>query len=86
MLTAPLKTPLTHIDDDLTHEALDAFVMVCYSFFLPVSFILHAIKHKGWSGSEKNPINFLHREIDSQTYYDELLSEDICLCCSHKSV
>lgn len=33
MLTAPLKTPLTHIDDDLTHEALDAFVMVCYSIF-----------------------------------------------------
>ncbi|XP_067238478.1 unconventional myosin-XV isoform X1 [Chanodichthys erythropterus] len=28
MLTAPLKTPLTHIDDDLTHEALDAFVMI----------------------------------------------------------
>lgn len=33
MLTAPLKTPLTHIDDDLTHEALDAFVMVRYIFF-----------------------------------------------------
>lgn len=28
MLTAPLKTPLTHIDDDLTHDALDVFVMV----------------------------------------------------------
>ncbi|XP_066530593.1 unconventional myosin-XV [Hoplias malabaricus] len=28
MLTAPLKTPLTHVDDDLTHEALDVFVMI----------------------------------------------------------
>uniref|UniRef100_A0A8C1X0L0 Myosin XVAa n=1 Tax=Cyprinus carpio TaxID=7962 RepID=A0A8C1X0L0_CYPCA len=28
MLTAPLKTPLTHIDDDLTHDALDVFVMI----------------------------------------------------------
>ncbi|XP_057203153.1 unconventional myosin-XV [Triplophysa rosa] len=28
MLTAPLKAPLTHIDDDLTHEALDMFVMI----------------------------------------------------------
>lgn len=28
MLTAPLKTSLTHVDDDLTHEALDVFVMV----------------------------------------------------------
>ncbi|KAK3532493.1 hypothetical protein QTP86_018529 [Hemibagrus guttatus] len=28
MLTAPLKTPLTHLDDDLTHEALDVFVMI----------------------------------------------------------
>jgi len=33
MLTAPLKTPLTHIDDDLTHEALDAFVMVRYIIY-----------------------------------------------------
>ncbi|XP_051988166.1 unconventional myosin-XV-like [Xyrauchen texanus] len=28
MLTAPLKTPLTHIDDDFTHEALEVFVMI----------------------------------------------------------
>lgn len=28
MLTAPLKMPLTNIDDDLTHEALDVFIMV----------------------------------------------------------
>ncbi|KAG7316984.1 hypothetical protein KOW79_019282 [Hemibagrus wyckioides] len=28
LLTAPLKTPLTHLDDDLTHEALDVFVMI----------------------------------------------------------
>ncbi|KAF4074063.1 hypothetical protein AMELA_G00250380 [Ameiurus melas] len=28
MLTAPLKMPLTHLDDDLTHEALDIFIMV----------------------------------------------------------
>ncbi|XP_036422587.1 unconventional myosin-XV isoform X1 [Colossoma macropomum] len=28
MLTAPLKTPLTHVDDDLAHEALDVFIMI----------------------------------------------------------
>uniref|UniRef100_A0A673K1D4 Unconventional myosin-XV-like n=1 Tax=Sinocyclocheilus rhinocerous TaxID=307959 RepID=A0A673K1D4_9TELE len=28
MLTAPLKTPLTHIDDDLIHDALDVFIMI----------------------------------------------------------
>ncbi|KAB5531005.1 hypothetical protein PHYPO_G00135900 [Pangasianodon hypophthalmus] len=28
MLTAPLKAPLTHLDDDLTHEALDVFIMI----------------------------------------------------------
>ncbi|TRY59058.1 hypothetical protein DNTS_008381 [Danionella cerebrum] len=28
MLTAPLKTPLTHIDEDLFHEALGTFVMI----------------------------------------------------------
>ncbi|XP_027004193.2 unconventional myosin-XV [Tachysurus fulvidraco] len=28
MLTAPLKTPLTYLDDDLKNEALDVFVMI----------------------------------------------------------
>ncbi|XP_055047421.2 unconventional myosin-XV [Misgurnus anguillicaudatus] len=28
MLTAPLNAPLTHIDDDLKHEAVDVFVMI----------------------------------------------------------
>ncbi|XP_037391428.1 unconventional myosin-XV [Pygocentrus nattereri] len=28
MLTAPLKTPLTHVDDDLAHEALAVFIMI----------------------------------------------------------
>ncbi|XP_022539080.2 unconventional myosin-XV isoform X1 [Astyanax mexicanus] len=28
MLMAPLKAPLTHVDEDLTHEALDVFIMV----------------------------------------------------------
>lgn len=28
MLMTPLKTPLTHLDDDLTQEALDVFIMV----------------------------------------------------------
>ncbi|KAF7691114.1 unconventional myosin-XV isoform X1 [Silurus meridionalis] len=28
MLTAPLKKPLTHLDGDLTNEALDVFVMI----------------------------------------------------------
>ncbi|XP_076864017.1 unconventional myosin-XV [Brachyhypopomus gauderio] len=28
MLTAPLKTPLTYIDDDLKHEALNIFTMI----------------------------------------------------------
>lgn len=39
MLTAPLKTPLTHLDDDLTHEALDAFVMVAMSCVLPYTVV-----------------------------------------------
>lgn len=39
MLTAPLKTPLTHLDDDLTHEALDAFVMVAMSRVLPYTVV-----------------------------------------------
>lgn len=36
MVTAPLKTPLTHLDDDLTHEALDVFIMVEMSHIYPI--------------------------------------------------
>lgn len=36
MLTAPLKMPLTHLDDDLTQEALDIFIMVEMSHIYPV--------------------------------------------------
>lgn len=36
MLTAPLKMPLTHLDDDLTHEALDVFIMVGISHTYPI--------------------------------------------------
>lgn len=42
MLTAPLKAPLTHVDDDLTHEALDVFIMV---FVLSCS-MYHRCLHK----------------------------------------
>ncbi|XP_062841982.1 unconventional myosin-XV [Trichomycterus rosablanca] len=28
MLTSPLKAPLTYLDDDLTHEALNTFIMI----------------------------------------------------------
>lgn len=36
MLTAPLKTPLTHLDDDLSHEALNVFIMVEISQYIDV--------------------------------------------------
>lgn len=43
MLTAPLKMPLTHLDDDLTQEALDIFIMVEMSHIYPVLLYIYHV-------------------------------------------